>query len=212
MKSFLIPYLIREQLRLRKVRKRYDPSCKIGTATVNQTVKLGKKVYLAENVSVRADVEIGDYSYVNKGTIVFKGTKIGKYCSIGYDVEIGPPEHPIGYLSTNPNIYRHEKLREFFPWPDDDITCPVSIGNDVWIGSKAIVLQGVTIGDGAIIAGGAIVKKDVEPFTIVGGVPAKFLRRRFDMEKEDVIKNSHWWDKNIEEIQILSKQIYDMEV
>ena len=74
----------------------------------------------------------------------------------------------------------------------------VNIGNDVWIGEKAIILDGVTIGNGAVIAAGAVVTKDVQPYSIVGGVPAKHIKFRFDEETRCIIEQSCWWD-NTEE-------------
>ena len=73
----------------------------------------------------------------------------------------------------------------------------IVIGNDVWIGANAIVLDGVTIGDGAIISAGAIVNKNIPPFSIYGGVPAKFIRFRFEENEIDFLKNLKWWDKDI---------------
>ena len=151
-------------------------------------------VYLSDNVDVRDNVTIGAYSYCNRGTTIFKGCKIGNYCSIGYNVHIGPPEHPAHFYSTSPAVYRHERIKSICNWPNDDILSPAIIGNDVWIGSNAIILQGCRIGDGAIIAAGAVVVKDVEPFTIVGGVPAKKIKDRFTPELKQKLLKSQWWN------------------
>ena len=76
----------------------------------------------------------------------------------------------------------------------------IIIGNDVWIGYEAIIMSGVKIGDGAIIATGAVVTKDVPPYTIVGGIPAKPIRRRFDEKTIEKLRKSHWWDWSKEKI------------
>lgn len=86
------------------------------------------------------------------------------------------------------------------------------IGNDVWIGSNAVILQGVTVGDGAIIGAGAVVTRSVEPFTIVGGVPAKVIKKRFDSETENMVKNSEWWNLNSSEIHNFTKKLYGRNV
>lgn len=160
---------------------------------------MGLNVYIALEVDIREDVNIGDHSYCNFGTIIFNGTRIGKYCSIGYRVQIGLPEHPLDELSTSPALYRNGELMKIHPieWPKNDFHTPVIIGNDVWIGSNALIMQGTNIGDGAVIAAGAVVTKDVESYAIVGGVPAKLIRYRFDKETRQQLKESAWWDKDV---------------
>ncbi len=148
--SDLIPTFIKEYRRKYKIESMYKKDNVLYTTNIDSTVKLGEKVYLGANVDVRADVFIDDYSYCSNGSVIFKGTQIGKYCSIGYNVQIGHQEHPVDFITTSPKFYRKEYVKEFCAWPEDDIIKPVIIGNDVWIGSNSIILQGVTIGDGAI--------------------------------------------------------------
>lgn len=111
------------------------------------------------------------------------------------------------FFSTSPNVYRHHDIRELLEWPIDDYKKTVVIGNDVWIGSNAIVLQGVTIGDGAVVAAGAVVTKDVPSYTVVGGVPAKVIKKRFDSSIEKRLKESQWWNKDIKDIAFIFKQL-----
>lgn len=193
----LIPISIR-QWRLKKhIMRVYGKGNKIHTTQIGKNVSLGNGlggVYLSEGVDIRDNVKIGTQTYCNKGTTIFKGSIIGNFCSIGYNVAIGPPEHPVNFFTTSPNAYRYEGIKDLCKWPKDDIVNPVIIGNDVWIGSNAIILQGVKIGDGVVVAAGAIVTKDVEPFTIVGGVPAKIIKDRFAPELKEKLLDSQWWN------------------
>lgn len=139
---------------------------------------------------------LGRYSYVGYGSSIHKAT-IGRFCSIGPDVKIGLGIHPVGQVSTSPVFYspRHAFGQGWAPGNAPVMEAQEArIGHDVWIGANAIVLGGIQIGDGAIVAAGAVVTKDVPPFTIVGGVPARPIRSRFPVETVRAISESHWWD------------------
>lgn len=169
-------------------------------------------VYLSDNVDIRDNVRIGTQTYCNRGTTIFKGSQIGNYCSIGYHVAIGPPEHPVNFFTTSPNAYRYDGIKDLCNWPYDDIVNPAIIGNDVWIGSNAIILQGVKIGDGAVVAAGAVVTKDVEPFTVVGGVPAKKIKDKFAPDLKKKLLDSQWWNHDKNWISDFFHKIYDDEI
>ena len=205
-----IPMFIR-QFRLKyRIEKKYGKNNNINTTQIGSNVQIGGSwggVYLAKGVDIRKDVTIGAYSYCNRGTTIFKGCKIGNYCSIGYNVHIGPPEHPLNFYSTSPNIYRFNNIKDLCSWPMDDILNPVIIGNDVWIGSNAVVLQGCMVGDGAVIAAGSIVTHDVAPYTVVGGVPAKVIKERFSPQIKQLLLESHWWDHEKEWIANFFKEL-----
>lgn len=163
-----------------------------------------KKCRIARNCDIRNGVEIGEHSYVNCGSNIISG-KIGRYCSIGYNVEIGAFEHPIHFISTSPEIYKI--VEENY----NELKNPPVIMNDVWIGSKAIVLQGVKIGNGAIIAAGAVVTKDVPSYAIVAGVPARIIKYRFSEDIIKKIENTKWWDNEESWIDTNKKKFTDIE-
>lgn len=208
MLSDFIPYFIKLYFRKKKTRKLFGDENRLFTTTIHPTVTLGHDIYLAEGVDVRKNVTIGDYSYCSAGTVLFNGTTVGRFCSIGYNVQIGCPEHPLHFFSTSPSVYRKSHAAKHVDWPEDDILEPVTIGNDVWIGSNAVILHGVRIGNGAVVAAGAVVTKDVPDFAVVGGVPAKLIRRRFDPEIEGVIAESKWWEKDISWIESFADTVY----
>jgi acetyltransferase-like isoleucine patch superfamily enzyme len=148
-----------------------------------------KKVLISPRVTVTDDVKIGKYSYVNVGSSVENCT-IGNYCSISSGVWICPFEHQIKNRSTHPFAHGDIEKRE-----------PVKIGNDVLISLNSIILSGVTVGDGAVIGAGAVVTKDVQPYEIVGGVPAKHIGWRFDSDEQQKISDTKWWNYDVDVLQ-----------
>lgn len=145
------------------------------------------------------DVQMGRFSYVGRESQVYHA-RIGSFTSIGPQVLIGLGEHPSeGFVSTHPMFYsdRGQSNPVIVDKPLFDEMPTTTIGNDVWIGARAILRTGVTIGDGAIIAAGAVVVKDVEPYSIVGGIPAKHIRYRFTTEEIQRIQESNWWQQDL---------------
>ena len=192
-----IPNTLLYAIELMRIRRRFQGR-EIYTHRIGSNVNLGSNVAIASNVEIRSGVEIDNYSYVNQGTTIVSG-KIGKYTSIGCNCQIGLSEHPTNYISTSPHIYGKNNIfgiKEYWC----EIFSPPTIGNDVWVGNNCIILQGVKIGDGVIIAAGAVVTKDVEPFTIVGGVPARRIKKRFNEEKIRYLMDFKWWDFSIDEL------------
>lgn len=140
--------------------------------------------------------QMDDYSYiVQEGDVVW--TTIGKFCSIARRVRINPGNHATWRASQHHFTYRAaayglgEDDADFFEWRKSDW---VTVGHDVWIGHNATVLAGVRVGTGAIIAAGAVVAKDVAPYTVVGGVAAKPIKRRFTEAQADALMEIAWWD------------------
>lgn len=136
---------------------------------------------------------IDDYSYVVSSSIIY--AKIGKFCSIGEGCIIGMANHTLDKLSTSPIFTeKNNALRK--RWISNDIHMPykvVEIGNDVWIGARVIIKGGIKVGDGSVIGAGAVVTKDIPPFAIVGGVPAKIIKYRFDESLIQAILSNPWW-------------------
>ena len=172
-----------------------DPS-----ATVRDS-KLGAYVEVRERTKV-LESSMGDYSYiVNDGSIIY--STIGKFCSIASFVRINPGNHPMWRASQHHFMYRSEQFdlgpddHSFFDWRRSH---PVHIGHDVWIGHGVTVLPGVTIGTGAVLGAGAVVSKDVAPYAIVAGVPAKPIRERHPKDLQDALLALAWWDWDHETI------------
>ncbi|CAD5281355.1 conserved hypothetical protein [Bosea sp. 62] len=167
-----------------------DSTANVRDAVLGRYTEIGARTVFAEST-------LGDYSYiVNDSNIIY--TTIGKFCSIAAHTRINPGNHPMQRASQAHFTYRASAYFEdaqdeaaFFDWRR---STPVAIGHDVWIGHGAIVLAGRSIGTGAVVAGGAVVTKDVPDYTIVAGNPARIIRRRFPEEIAERLKALAWWD------------------
>ncbi len=145
---------------------------------------------------------IGRYSYVS-GDAQVRDCEIGSFCSLGPEVLIGLGVHPLDYISTYPGFYAPERVScrtnfahaKRIPLAEH---APIVIGNDVWIGARAIIRDGIKIGHGAVIGAGAVVVKDVAPYSIVGGVPARLIRTRFSDDIVMRLLELRWWDKPLD--------------
>lgn len=148
-------------------------------------------------------VKVGKYSRVGFQTKITNAT-IGNFTAIGAESIIGLGQHPTNFLTSHSIFYKKGN----WGWHDDWVKYPegfvessvITIGNDVWIGRRTMIMDGVSIGDGAIIAGGAVVTKDVPPYAIVGGVPAKVIKYRFSEEMIKRLEEIKWWNLSDEEI------------
>ncbi|MFB6341486.1 DapH/DapD/GlmU-related protein [Saccharicrinis sp. FJH62] len=173
-----------------------DSSCSIDSKTV-----IHSNAHILGN-SIINNCSISSYSYIGRNCLV-QNTKIGKFCSIANDVFIGLGTHPTDYFSTSPLLYRKKNTFGLSLVDEDkafDEYREIEIENDVWIGARAIILDGVKIGNGAIVASNSVVTKDVPPYAIVGGVPAKVLKFRFDVEKIDELNAMQWWNWDLNTI------------
>ena len=151
--------------------------------------KQGKGNRIGSNVFLHEMSQIGNYNYIGSGTM-FLNAKIGNYCSIANGVKIGQMQHDLNCVSTSTHIFGSKRgITNFNGYLE-----PATIGNDVWIAANCVIMQGVTIGNGAVIGAGAIVTKDVNSYEIVGGVPAKHIRYRFDEDTIKMLEDSQWWN------------------
>lgn len=174
-----LPLRIRWLLRRRSLMKSMQGLNIHLTAVSDEHCSFGKNVMLAANVKFHHS-SIGDFSYLAAGARAAY-VEIGKFCSIGPEVMLGGlGRHPTDGFSTHPFFFSqaYRSRLGLTGGRDYQEIKHCKVGNDVWIGARAIILDGVTIGDGAIVAAGAVVTRDVEPYAIVGGVPAKLMRYR----------------------------------
>jgi phosphonate metabolism protein (transferase hexapeptide repeat family) len=155
--------------------------------------------------SVLTEVTMDDYSYVTQGA-QFDMATIGKFASIAAYTRINPGNHPMRRASQAHFQYRASKYWEgeadeaaFFDWRRGDW---VTIGHDVWLGHGAVVLAGNDVGTGAVVAAGAIVTKDVPPYAIVAGNPARVIRMRFEADVAARLMALAWWDWDHERLRL----------
>jgi len=174
---------------------------KPGAYLMKGSILCGKN-YIGKK-TVLSNTRVGFGSYIqDRGDIT--NTVIGKYTSIGTDVATVIGKHPIKRLAMHPAFYSRSKALgysysdkdsfEEFEYVDKENNIQVKIGNDVWIGNHVKIMEGITIGDGAVIGACSLVTKDVEPYGIYVGVPAKKIADRFDEEKIAELKKMAWWD------------------
>lgn len=158
------------------------------------------------------NVQVGDYTYIQRNCHM-NNTVIGKYSSIGSGFSSGMGIHPTNGITSNPMFYSTLKQNGFSLTDKTKIAenKPIVIGNDVYVGLNVTVLDGVTIGDGAMLGAGTVVTKDVPPYAIVGGVPARVIKYRFDEKKIEELLKIKWWNFDDDKLQDVERLFFDVD-
>jgi len=164
-------------------------SCIVAFSHVGKWTELMAHTTLVEST-------FGDFSYT-AGDVSIIYSDVGKFSNIASHVRINPGNHPMDRVTMHHMLYRRAQFgfgeddESFFDWRR---ASRCSIGHDTWLGHAATIMPGVHVGNGAVVAAGAVVTKDVAPYTIVGGVPAKPIRRRFPEYVAAALEAIAWWD------------------
>lgn len=178
-------------------------NCKVVNTTLSENSTIGdnSRVFnssLGDSVHIQREAlmystSVGDYTYTGKNFTSWYA-QIGKFCSISWNVSIGGANHDYERVTTHSFLYSNDY--DFLDGRTgyNRFEEPCVIGNDVWIAANASICRGVTVGTGSVIAAGAVVTKDVEPYTIVAGVPAKPIKKRFSDEVISILLESEWWN------------------
>lgn len=174
-------------------------------ACVYKTKLLGP-AFLDRNSRMGPDVKIGRYCSIGETSIIARGN-FGSFIAMGARVSVNPFNHPTNWLSIHDFQYRTDSY-EWVPEYRDldrlsrtaDMFSPVMFGNDIWVGNNAVVVGGVSVGNGAVIAAGSVVTKDVSSYAVVAGVPAVMKRLRFDEKTIDRLLKAKWWDLELSDL------------
>lgn len=171
------------------------------TTNVGCEVTIKPNCLISENVS-----SIGNCTYIGNGTKIMECSLIGNFCSISHDVKIGLTNHPSNLVSTSTFFYEESKGIIDKTTFTDKIDKRTKVEHDVLISANAMIMNGVTLGTGCIVAAGAFVKEDVPPYAIVAGIPAKIIRYRFDEKAIEKLLSSNWWNMDLVKLKSLKDQ------
>lgn len=209
--SIVLSFIRRTLYQLR-LRRRFPCSVIHASATADASSILGDFSVLFRNARL-VESSLGAYSYIQENTALYNA-EIGPFCSIAGNVTIGLPDHPTFMVSTSPVFYDNTQPLPRFLVSENKYPVKIPrtvIGADVWIGEGVRVSAGVRIGVGAVIGAGAMVTKDVPPYTISAGVPAHFLRLRFEEALCKKMFESRWWELSEQRLVALSSCFQDPE-
>lgn len=196
------------KLKLRKIK-----GVKFNSFDCYKNIEVEEYVQIPRKAIIRNNVKIGKCTYISSNSIIESNVEIGAYCSLAPHIHIAPGEHYTNFITTHPLLFNpawRKKLnieeKETYVKTIKKTDEKTVIGNDVWIGLNSIIMRGVTIGDGAVIAAGSVVTKDIPPYAIVGGVPAKIIKYRFSEEEIKKLLKQKWWNKPLNSIE----KMYDI--
>ena len=210
--------------------------CRLGTLLADELVmpdalpsyevkikNKGNNLLFEKNVSFQSTilptpdpVFLGAYSYMNEDGYIRGPVFIGRFCSIGRRVSIGAGMHSFSGISSHPllssgsirQIYSKEEIE--YLGLKERTTSGVIIGSDVWIGDGVVILPGVTIGEGSVIGANSVVNKDIAPYSVIGGLPARLLRHRFSEGICTALSASNWWEYDLDVIKAINyKNVYE---
>ena len=177
-----------------------------GSAIKNSKIHHTSKINSGCNI---VGLVMGKYSYCGYDCEIVN-CEIGSFCSIAGNVSIGLAMHQMEWVSMSPTFYKgRDSIKKKFAIHERDIDKKTIIGHDVWIGKNVLIKQGVNIGTGAVIGMGSIVTKDIEPYSVVAGNPAKEIKKRFDETTINKLLMSKWWELSDEEISKYSPYFTD---
>lgn len=189
---------IKTYYKINSVYHRQYKNSKIESYIVDESI-LGEELIIRKDVFISNSLKrLGSYTYIGDRAEILNCDGIGRYVSISHDVKIGLENHKLDGIGTSPVFYSKQR-----GWVDKNYMerqVPVTVCDDVLISANAMIMSGVKIGTGAVVGAGAFVNKDVPPYAIVAGIPAKIIRYRFDEATIGRLLKSEWWKLNKSEL------------
>lgn len=184
---------------------------KVSIFAIIQNSKIDKTAAISSGTKFYRS-SIDKYSYIGRNNFIID-TRIGRFCCIGPGCNIGGTSHPLDWVSTSSVFHKWDNiLKKNFSRHEYDIFSQTEIGNDVWIATNVMVKAGVKISDGAVIGMGSVVTKDVGPYEVWGGNPARFIKKRFDDETISRLINIKWWELSEIELEQKAKYFNDIDL
>lgn len=196
---------------IRTLKRKWCGRGEFGSPMIARSAHVSRDCRIAAFVNVAAGAYITRGSEIGLRTSIGRDSKlqdahVGRYCSISWNVTIGAPAHPLSCLTT----HAFPVQKRFGIVDRDGALCrpptAANVGNDVWIGCHAIILSGVTVGDGAVVGAASVVTHDVPPYAIVAGVPARILRYRFPPNIVGALTRICWWNLPDEVVRLAAEQ------
>lgn len=209
LKNYIIEILNKELVNYNQKLKKGIKDYSVFNLFEGSSISDKSKIYSPHRV---VGSKIDNYTYVARNSII-NFTDIGSFCSIGPNFLCGYGIHPIDGISTSPVFYSSKEQVGFTFCKEDKIVenKKIVIGNDVFIGMNVTVLDGVKIGDGAIVAAGSVVVEDVPCYSVIGGVPAKIIKYRFDEKTIEKLIKLKWWDFDEIKLKKLEENFWDID-